>query len=66
MVGFVVEMFLGHSPDGGRIENSSGLDQRGVRQVLSPGFEVLLEPSGDGHGKSGLFSLEDGGREVVS
>ena len=65
MVGLVGEMFPGHFLDGHRIKNSGGGDEGGFSQVLSPLLEILLEPRGDGHGKSGFFAVKNVGRKIM-
>ena len=65
MVGLAGEMFPGHFLDGHRIKNSGRGDEGGLGQVLSPSLEILLEPRGDGHRKSGFFAVKNLGRKIL-
>ena len=60
MVGLAGQMFLRHPADGGGIEDAGGGDEGGLGKIKGPGFQVLLEPSGDRHGKAGLFASKNG------
>ena len=65
MVGLPGEMFLGHFLDGRRIKNSSGGNEGGFGQVLSPSLEILLKPRGNWHGESGFFAVKNLGRKIL-
>jgi hypothetical protein len=64
VVGLAAQMFLGHSSNGNRIENSGRGHEGSLGEIQGPWFEVLLQPSGDRHGKAGFFSMENGFRQV--
>jgi hypothetical protein len=58
-------MFSGHFLNGCRVKNSGGRDEGGFGQVLGPSLEILLEPRGDGHGKSGFFAVKNLRRKIM-
>ena len=65
MVGLTRKVFVGHSLHCDGIHHASGSHEGGVGKILSPAFEILLEPRGDGHGEAGFLAAKNRFGEIV-
>jgi len=66
VIGLAGKVFFRHATNSGRIEDTGGGDERGLGKIKSPGFQVLLKPSGDRHGEAGLFAAQDGFGKIAA
>ena len=66
MIRLTGQMFLRHPADGGGIQDAGGSNEGGLGKIKGPGFQVLLEPSGDRHGKAGFFASKNGFGKITA